>query len=104
MNAKVSKGITVAPQQLHPRDPRSPGHAEWVKKVSRAMRQGKARRRKAGLLTLGEMVYESNLPLRFIKRALDSGELACVRSGSRRYVHRAVFERWFGKTAAEPAA
>jgi hypothetical protein len=80
--------------------PGTPEHAEWKDKIRAGMRQAKRRRRKAGLLSITEVAVNWDLPLSFVKRKADDGELPFIRAGSRRYVWAEDAERVFKPTAA----
>jgi hypothetical protein len=96
MPRKVSKAKSKV-QRTPP--PGTQEHAAWRAKVSEGMRRAKVRRRKAGLLTLMQIAVKYELPLGFVRRKVDAGELQALKSGRRRYVRSGEAARAFGATA-----
>ena len=91
MSRKVSKAKRKTPR------PGTPEFDDWRAKVSAGMRQAKTRRRKSGLLTFTQVAIKHDLPVGFVRRKADLGELRVVASGYRRYVREAEAERVFGQ-------
>lgn len=82
--------------------PHSPPHGtpkydEWRKNIAVGMRRAKARRRKAGRLSLLQAAVEFCLPYSFVRRSVDLGKLQVIQAGNRRYVHRSEAKRVFGE-------
>jgi hypothetical protein len=90
MSRKVSKAKRKTPP------PGTLEHEAWRAKVSAGMRRAKTRRRRSGLLTFTHVAIKYELPLGFVRRKADLGELRVVESGYRRYVREAEAERVFG--------
>jgi hypothetical protein len=91
MRNKARKAIQRSPR------PGTAEHDAWRRKVSAGMRRAKRRRRAAGLLSLMEVAVGWELPLSFVKRKADDGELEVIRAGHRRYIRSGDALRVFGK-------
>jgi hypothetical protein len=97
----LSEGI-----QRHPRRVPAQGTAAykvWHKNVLAGIRKSHMRRRKAGLLTIPEVARERGLPVAFVKRKADRGEIATVESGARRYIFQSEADRVFGERQGSAA-
>jgi hypothetical protein len=77
--------VTI-PKNTHPRETRSPGHAEFRRRVSAGIRQAAERRRRAGLLSFNEVAVKTLHPVGALKRMADAGELRVISRGNRRFV------------------
>ena len=94
MTAKVSKGrrkVRRVPL------PGTLEYTRWRERVARGMREGKIRRQQAGLLTFVQVAVRYNLPLTFVRRKAELGELRVLKSGQRTYVRAAEAARVFGE-------
>jgi len=92
--SKASKAIRRCPSRG------TPEHAQWRSNISQGMRHAKVKRRKAGVLSFQQAAIRYDLPVSFVKRKADLGEVRVLRAGSRTYIRVAEAERVFGETAA----
>jgi hypothetical protein len=75
------------------------GSAEYERhrsKVISGMRAARKRRRNAGLLLPVEVAALYALPLPFVKRSMNAGELRVLQSGQRRYIRAESAELLYG--------
>jgi hypothetical protein len=95
---KVSEGITKRTRRVPVQG--TVAYKVWRKNVLAGIRRSQMRRRKAGLFTIPETAEKRGLPVAFVKRKADRGEVATVESGARRYIHEAEADRVFGAFGA----
>jgi excisionase family DNA binding protein len=88
--------VTPTQRKLHPRDARSPEYAAWRRSLSTGKRKATLKRRAKGLHTPAEIAVQFALPVAFVRRMVESGELPAITSGARRYVRTGDVERVFG--------
>jgi hypothetical protein len=93
---KVSKSIRGSKRKVP--DAGTPEYAKWRAKVVAGKRQSKARRQKAGLRTVREIARQYGVPVSFVGRMADRGEIGVIESGPRRFIHENEAVRVFGGT------
>jgi hypothetical protein len=72
----------------------TPEYERWHRNVVAGMRRSRTLRRKAGLLTVTQVAREYGLPVSFIRRMADRGE---IRVGPGRYIWEREATRVFGQ-------
>jgi hypothetical protein len=85
-------------------DPGTDRYERWRANVTVGRRKAKARRIKAGLLTIAETARKYGVSKAFVGRKADRREVRTIESGSRRFIHVDEAERVFGSHTQEGTA
>jgi hypothetical protein len=78
-------------------DAGTPEFKRWRANVVAGKRKSKARRRSAGLMSIQEVALQFGLPVSFVRRKADRGEVRTIESGPRRYIWITDAARVFGQ-------
>jgi len=91
----MTRNLTQPKQKpLHPRDRRSPRHAEWKENIREGKLEASRRRKRRGLYTPRELALETRLAsVNTVRDLIKRGILPVFIVGTYRYVNRKDAER-----------
>ena len=80
---------TKSKDALHPRDRRSPRHAQWRARIGEGVRNAKQQKRLRGLYTITAAARQCPIPIsaHAIELMIAEQRVPCVLIGSKRYIN-----------------